>query len=139
MSLRPYGRQSLALSEKVTEEFSMSLNVKQDGGDSVESIAEKSAMRQVINIKDSKGDVNEKYIGRGSKWGNPFKIGRDGNREEVIEKYREDLLQSDVLNDIEELRGKVLVCFCKPKACHGDILVELLEHLYNGCGWLKDE
>ncbi|KKM25633.1 hypothetical protein LCGC14_1593050 [marine sediment metagenome] len=78
----------------------------------------------VVNLRKSNYNI---YIGRGSKWGNPFIIGRDGNREEVIRKYREYIMQSDLLNDLEELRGKVLGCFCKPKACHGDVLVELLK------------
>jgi len=80
----------------------------------------------VVNLRKSNYNI---YIGRGSKWGNPFIIGRDGNREEVIRKYREYIMQSDLLNDLEELRGKVLGCFCKPKACHGDVLVELLERI----------
>ena len=78
----------------------------------------------VVNLRKNKYDV---YIGRGSKWGNPFKIGRDGNREEVIEKYREYIMQSGLLSHLEELRNKTLGCFCKPLACHGDVLVELLE------------
>ncbi len=83
----------------------------------------------VVNLRKSNYNI---YIGRGSKWGNPFIIGRDGNREEVIRKYREYIMQSDLLNDLEELRGKVLGCFCKPKACHGDVLVELLERSKDG-------
>ena len=83
----------------------------------------------VVNLRKSNYNI---YIGRGSKWGNPFIIGRDGNREEVIKKYREYIMQSDLLNDLEELRGKVLGCFCKPKACHGDVLVELLERSKDG-------
>jgi hypothetical protein len=79
----------------------------------------------VVNIKKEDFDV---YIGRGSKWGNPFRIGVQGNREEVIMKYREYLLKNDeLLRSLGELRGKVLGCFCKPKPCHGDVLVELLE------------
>lgn len=68
------------------------------------------------------------YIGRGSKWGNPFVIGKDGTREEVIEKYREWILtRADLLNSLHELRGKTLGCSCKPKPCHGDVLAELVE------------
>jgi Domain of unknown function (DUF4326) len=67
------------------------------------------------------------YIGRPSIWGNPFEIGRDGTREEVIEKYREYILRKpELLSRLENLRGKTLACWCKPKACHGDVLVELL-------------
>lgn len=69
------------------------------------------------------------YIGRPSKWGNPFAIGKDGNREEVIEKYRTYMMeQSPILfGELAELVGKMLVCYCKPKACHGDVLVEWAE------------
>ena len=67
------------------------------------------------------------YIGRGSIWGNPFKIGPDGTRKEVIEKYREYILNNpELMAKLPELKGKVLGCYCKPKACHGDVLVELI-------------
>lgn len=68
-------------------------------------------------------------IGRPSKWGNPFKIGRDGSREEVIAKYREWITKGDgehLLADLDELRGMTMACFCAPAACHGDVLLELL-------------
>ena len=80
-------------------------------------------MTTVVNKYRNSYDV---YIGRGSKWGNPFVIGQDGSRDEVIEKYREWIITQPQINDIEELRGKRLGCFCKPSRCHGDILVELL-------------
>ncbi len=70
------------------------------------------------------------YIGRGSKWGNPFVIGRDGNREEVIEKYRNRLMFDDMVLEVKELIGKDLVCYCAPQACHGDVLMEFIEILY---------
>jgi len=60
------------------------------------------------------------YIGRGSPWGNPFKIGIDGNREAVINKFECEILPK---LDLTTLRGKHLVCFCKPARCHGDILL----------------
>jgi hypothetical protein len=66
------------------------------------------------------------YIGRGSKWGNPYPIGPNCTREESILKYSEWLvLQPELLDSIDELTGKHLVCFCAPKACHGDILLVL--------------
>ena len=77
----------------------------------------------VVHCKKSKYDV---YIGRPSIWGNPFTIGKDGNRLEVIQKYKEWLYtQSNLLSKIKELRGKILGCWCAPKKCHGDILAEL--------------
>jgi hypothetical protein len=77
------------------------------------------------------------YIGRGSKWGNPFSH-MDGTkakykvetRGEAIEKYREWIMQQpELLNSLHELKGKTLCCFCKPKPCHGDILAELADNL----------
>ncbi|RUV66725.1 MULTISPECIES: DUF4326 domain-containing protein [unclassified Mesorhizobium] len=66
------------------------------------------------------------YIGRPSKWGNPFVIGRDGSREEAIEKYRAWLAsQPELLDALDELRGRDLVCWCAPQGCHGDVLIEL--------------
>jgi len=77
----------------------------------------------VVHCKRSKHDV---YIGRPSKWGNPFEIGKDGDRAEVIQKYREWVAtQPNLMAALPELRGKVLGCWCAPKACHGDVLVSL--------------
>lgn len=83
-------------------------------------------MPRVYNNAQRGVPGNAVFIGRPSKWGNPFKIGRDGNRNEVIIKHREWLLkQSDLMAALHELRGKDLLCFCAPRACHGDILLEL--------------
>jgi Domain of unknown function (DUF4326) len=62
-------------------------------------------------------------------WGNPFKVGSNGNREEVIRKYREHPAEQPelVARARRELNGKVLGCWRKPEACHGDALVELIE------------
>ena len=76
------------------------------------------------------------YIGRPSKWGNRFEIERDnkgkeipGSREKVIQQFREDLNnRPDLLRAIPlELKNKRLGCTCKPKPCHGDVLVELAD------------
>lgn len=67
------------------------------------------------------------YIGRPGQWGNPFAIGRDGTREEVIEKYRAWIAERPELVDaLAAERPDVLVCWCAPQACHGDVLAELL-------------
>lgn len=64
-------------------------------------------------------------IQRGTIWGNPFK---DGTREENIENYRIYILSNPYLmSRICELKGKRLGCSCKPKKCHGDVLVELVQ------------
>ena len=67
------------------------------------------------------------YIGRPTKWGNPFIIGKHGDRAAVIEQYRQWIvLQPALYLAVKtELAGKDLVCFCSPEACHGDILLEI--------------
>ena len=81
-------------------------------------------MSYVVHCKRDKYDV---YIGRPGPWGNPFSIGEHGTREEVVEKYAEWLLEQPelVAKAREELKGKVLGCWCAPKLCHGDILAEV--------------
>lgn len=87
--------------------------------------AAKEAANRVVHCKREKFDV---YIGRPSKWGNPFQIGRDGTRDEVIAKYRAWVVhQPELMAALPELRGKVLGCWCSPEKCHGDILAELAE------------
>ncbi len=78
---------------------------------------------QVLNKRNDRATANTVYIGRPSKWGNPFVIGRDGTRAEVVEKYR--LWIGTKGYNTEELRGKDLMCWCSPQACHGDVLIEL--------------
>lgn len=67
------------------------------------------------------------YIGRGSIWGNPYVIGQDGTRDEVIDKYIEWFsLDPDRLKRARiELRDKDLVCYCAPNRCHGDFLLKI--------------
>jgi hypothetical protein len=84
-------------------------------------------MTKVVNKRLEAFDV---YIGRPSKWGNPFEIGKHGTRIEVITKYEEYLLNSPSLMDaLHELKGKKLGCYCKPMPCHGDILVKYADQL----------
>lgn len=78
---------------------------------------------RVVHCKREKYDV---YIGRPSRWGNPFSIGKDGTREEVIDKYRDWIRnQPSLMSAIHTLRGKTLGCWCAPLPCHGDVLLEL--------------
>ncbi len=80
----------------------------------------------VLNKKFAGVPACATYIGRGSKWGNPFVIGRDGDRATVIARYEHYLRQRhDLLRALDELRGRHLVCFCAPLACHGDLLLRL--------------
>lgn len=77
------------------------------------------------------------YIGRGSLLGNPYEIGKDGTRPEVIERYKQwfnFLLRSEVFRrELLKLKGKRLGCFCKRSdieiACHGDIIADYLNNL----------
>ena len=80
----------------------------------------------VVNRKATQ--VYDVYIGRPSKWGNPYKIGPGLSRAMVIVKYREHLLQHpELLRDVHELKGKILGCWCKPLPCHGDVLAALAD------------
>ena len=86
-------------------------------------------MTRVVNKYKEPFDV---YIGRGSKWGNPFVIGKDGTRQEVVEKYEKWIRSKpELLKDLPELKNKILGCFCKPQACHGDVLVKLIKEKEN--------
>ena len=93
----------------------------------------------MVNLKN---ETYTRYIGRSGDFGNPFIIGPFCTRAESIERHRQWLLkwlqhQEEVvigiysnrwvIEHLEELRGEVLGCYCKPLACHGDVLVELLE------------
>ena len=66
-------------------------------------------------------------IDRRTKWGNPFEIGKDGTREEVVAKYEAWLLSKPdlMLAAKLELAGKDLVCWCAPLPCHGDVLLRV--------------
>lgn len=86
---------------------------------------------KVVNIKKGPCGI---YIGRGSVYGNPYIIGRDGDRSEVLRKFKEYFygrLASDkqFKEAVEWLRGKdiTLGCYCSPLPCHGDIILEYLE------------
>jgi ribA/ribD-fused uncharacterized protein len=66
------------------------------------------------------------YVGRPTKWGNPFVIGQDGDRDEVVAKYEAWVVtQPDLMAALGELKGKNLVCWCAPSACHADVLMRL--------------
>lgn len=80
---------------------------------------------RVVHFKRDPFDV---YIGRPSIWGNPYEIGKDGTRSEVIEKYREYLLGNvELMYLLPGMRGKILGCWCAPEACHGDVIAELAD------------
>lgn len=84
---------------------------------------------RVLNKKSDKVPPGAMYVGRPSKWGNPYKIGLHGSREDVIANYRKMITKRIADNpkvfDLEELRGRDLVCWCHPQPCHADVLLEL--------------
>lgn len=90
----------------------------------------------VVNVNRDKYDV---LIDRSTKWGNPYshKSGtlakyQVKTRKESIEKYREYILNTpELLNCLGELEGKVLGCHCRPKPCHGEVLVDLINQKHN--------
>jgi len=79
---------------------------------------------KVLNKRESTDGV---YIGRPSKFGNPFVIGQHGSRDDVIEKYEAWLRSQPALMAAakRELKGKSLVCWCAPQRCHGDVLMRI--------------
>ena len=91
-----------------------------------------------VNLKITKvsnkdlGESYDVYIGRGTLWGNPYQMGKEGTREEVIAKFSYDFerrflkLPDQFDRNIEKLRGKTLGCHCKPAACHGDVIANYL-------------
>lgn len=79
-------------------------------------------MTRVVNLRHEDCDIR---ICRPGQWGNPFHIGTDGTREEVVEKYRKWILtQPKLLAQLHILKGKRLGCYCVPLPCHGDVLAE---------------
>lgn len=80
-------------------------------------------MPKVYNKHHKNAPPDAVYIGRPTKWGNPFSIGKDGTREQVIEKFKHYVLARPELIQAaqRELVGRDLVCFCAPKPCHGDV------------------
>lgn len=83
---------------------------------------------EVKNIVHCKRDPYDVYIGRPSKWGNPFHLCEDETRGATLEKYRKWILgQPQLLDALHELDGKVLGCWCAPNPCHGDILMDLVK------------
>lgn len=88
----------------------------------------------VVNIRTDKYEV---YIGRAGKgkdgyFGNPFHLEDEEDRERILVLYKDYFnirIEEDeeFKNKVEGLKGKTLGCFCKPKLCHGDIIVEYLE------------
>lgn len=84
-------------------------------------------MPKVYNKRNRDAPLDAVYVGRPSKFGNPFLIGRDGDREEVVYKYRKFMENNPELCEDakQELAGKDLICWCAPALCHADILLDI--------------
>jgi Domain of unknown function (DUF4326) len=95
------------------------------------------ALPEVLNKRNLTGGKlpqGARYIGRPSRWGNPFKLGRDGDRDEIMARYAvwlDDRLKDESFcKELAELsKATALVCWCKPEACHGDQLVAAMKRL----------
>ena len=94
-------------------------------------------MCNVVHCKKESYDI---YIGRPSKWGNPFTHIKGNTKAEFIVDTREDSIKAyeewittgdgkHLLKNLTELKGKILGCWCKPKSCHGDVLIKLLDQI----------
>ena len=84
---------------------------------------------RIINMRNEIPHGDAIRIDRQTRWGNPFRIGTDGSRHEVIAKYRKHLfaqVQSGkiTLEDLADLHGRDLACWCAPAPCHGEVLVK---------------
>ncbi len=92
-------------------------------------------MNKVLNRYTDKIPPDSVYVGRPSKWGNPFKmndpllpagLSRLGKRKAVIDEYRRYILRNpEMMSQLSELKGRDLVCWCSPLPCHADVLMEL--------------
>ena len=65
----------------------------------------------------------KRFPNEDSPFANPFKIGRDGTRDQVLKKYAHYLKTSPkLLEKVGNLKGKNLGCWCHPEPCHGNII-----------------
>ena len=88
------------------------------------SLGRMGTMGEVHNKRAGTAPADAVYIGRGSPWGNPFKIGEHGTRDEVCDRFEREILPT---LDLEPLRGRDLICWCKPARCHGDAILRALQ------------
>ena len=97
------------------------------------------APTRIISLRDApavaaaRADGTLVRVDRRTRWGNPFRLGRDGTRAEVIRRYADYLLtRPDLLADLPSLRGHTLACWCAPAPCHAEVLRNFAE--YNAPG-----
>lgn len=85
----------------------------------------------IVFIKNEKTGNKERFPKKSSPFYNPSKIGKHGNRDQVIEKYKNYILKKleqsqELMNLLKSMKGKKLGCWCHPEKCHGDVLLELI-------------
>ena len=88
-------------------------------------------MTTVANIYTYRGSMDDAvFVGRPSRYGNPWKVGKHGTRAEVIAYFRtwwlSPINQPVRAQALVELKGKVLLCFCAPAACHAQVIADWL-------------
>lgn len=123
------------------EEFRNEINKLQEDQVKIRVVSIK--ITRVLNVyvdkqyQGLKSDDSYEYIGRGSYWGNPYSMFDNGDsREDVIQKFKYDFDNDKFVRkdkkEVYKLAGKRLGCFCKPEACHGDILADFLNSWDDG-------
>ena len=122
-----------------------------EAGTQIALDASEMSRTQVIHVDDMANHPDAIYIGRAvsrrklkaTRWANPYHIGKDGDRAEVIAKYRKRVDKqmrtgpASTTHSLRKLAGKPLACWCRhdgeertdDNVCHGDVLVELIEEL----------
>jgi len=101
------------------------------------------------NLKEWMEDADNEYIGRrgvifverkrfpevSSKWANPFKLVPGKTGDQVMEEYenyiRKKIIEDNLIEELLDLEGKNLGCWCAPNRCHGDVLLKLIEEFKN--------
>jgi hypothetical protein len=80
-------------------------------------------------IRVDKNQIHDVFIGRPSRYSNPFIKGEDGTRQDVIRQFEEYLRKHPERDKmLDELEGKRIACWCKTsERCHGDIYIQLAE------------
>lgn len=94
------------------------------GGIAVANLHKNSGDAELIAAAEAEGLALR--IDRTTEWGNPYEIGKDGDRNQVCDKFEEYILgDPELLARLPELRGKLLLCWCHPDRCHGHTLARL--------------
>jgi hypothetical protein len=84
---------------------------------------------RVLNVRTctTEDTIDAVPIWRGTPWGNPFKMSGHTSRADAIARFEKYLSEHPEIIEAarRELRGKDLICYCAPRACHGDVLLRI--------------